>query len=128
MSHLLTDTIDAKTWAEEAIEQYKGGVYGQLFPGVIWTDARAADGSLLVEADPDLLLRTLARESMPLLNGHDPGRPIGHVLQAARFQGPQGQQFVAATSPHLSSASYQSCHLTWRLRLPVIPAKCLGPG
>ena len=33
---------------------------------------------------------------MPLLRDHDPGRPIGHVLEAARFQAPQGEQFVAA--------------------------------
>lgn len=96
MTHLLTDTIEAKTWVEEAIAQHEGGVYGVLVPGVIWTDARAADGSLLVEADPDSLLRALARESLPLFNGHDPGRPVGHVLKAARFQAPQGQQFVAA--------------------------------
>lgn len=96
MPNLLSDTIEANTWAREAIARHIGGIYGELVPGVIWTDARAEDGSLLVEADPRLLVHLLEREPLPLMQGHDPGRPIGHVLEAALFQAPHGEQFVAA--------------------------------
>ncbi|WP_225043082.1 hypothetical protein [Xanthomonas campestris] len=96
MSHLLTETPEARLWAQEATARHEGGIYGLIAAGVIWTDARAADGSLLVEASPDSLLRALALKPLQLLHNHDPGRPIGHVLEAAAFQAEQGQRFIAA--------------------------------
>lgn len=96
MPNLLSDTSEANAWAIEAIARHMGNIYGELVPGVIWTDARAKDGSLLVEGDPESLLRALRREPIPLMHGHDPGRPIGYVLEAAQFQTPHGERFVAA--------------------------------
>jgi len=96
MSQLLTDTIEAQQWAQEAIARHKNGIYGEVVSGVIWSDTRDADGQLKVEAAPDALLNALEQRPMPLLRDHDPGRPIGHVLEAACFQSPQGQHFVAA--------------------------------
>lgn len=78
------------------MSRHDGGTYGELRAGVIWTDARAADGSLLVEAHPSSLVRALHHRPVPLLRDHDPGRPVGDVLEAESFVGPQGQQFVAA--------------------------------
>ncbi|MDV2452474.1 hypothetical protein [Xanthomonas hortorum] len=96
MSDLLTDTLEARLWAHGATARHEGGIYGLIAAGVIWTDARAADGSLIVEASPDSLLRALALEPLQLLHNHDPGRPICHVLEAAAFQAQEGQRFVAA--------------------------------
>ncbi|NIJ73415.1 MULTISPECIES: hypothetical protein [unclassified Xanthomonas] len=96
MSNLLAGTVEAQVWVQSAITRHGGGIYGQLVPGVIWTDARAADGSLLVEAHPASLLNALTRDPIPLLRDHDPGRPVGDVLEAASFVGPQGERFVVA--------------------------------
>ncbi|MEN5040419.1 MULTISPECIES: hypothetical protein [Stenotrophomonas] len=100
MAQLLNDTIEAQLWAQDAITRLKGGNYGELVAGVVWTDARAEDGSLLVEAEPETMLRVLAREPLPILHGHDPGRPVGNVLEAALFQAPTGERFVAAILGH----------------------------
>lgn len=50
MSDLLTDTLEARLWAHGATARHEGGIYGLIAAGVIWTDARAADGSLILEA------------------------------------------------------------------------------
>lgn len=96
MSNLLTDTVEARAWVEGAVARHMGGIYLKLVPGVIWTDARAADGTLLVEAHPAALLAALRREPIPLLRDHDPGLPVGDVLEAASFVGPNGERFVVA--------------------------------
>ncbi|MDE2249074.1 MAG: hypothetical protein KGM46_04495 [Pseudomonadota bacterium] len=108
MSQLLVDTIEAQQWAQEAIARHREGIYGEVVSGVIWSDARGADGQLLVEADPDALLKVLEQRPMPLLRDHDPGRPIGHVLDAARFQSPQGQHFVVAVLGYYTRATVQT--------------------
>lgn len=96
MSNLITDTPEALLWVEAEMSRHDLGIYGHLKPGVIWTDARAADGSLLVEASPSSLVSAFHLKRNPLLRDHDPGRPVGDVLDAASFVGPLGQQFVVA--------------------------------
>lgn len=96
MPDLLNDTNEAQRWAKEAIERQESGLYGQIVSAVVWTDARGEDGSLLVEADPQSILSTLRRQRLPLLLNHDPGRPMGQVLEAEYFEAPDGQTFVAA--------------------------------
>lgn len=96
MPDLLNDTHDAQRWAKEAIERQESGLYAQIVSGVVWTDARSEDGSLLVEANPQSILSTLRRQRLPLLLNHDPGRPMGQVLEAEYFEAPDGQAFVVA--------------------------------
>jgi len=96
MPDLLNDTHEAQRWAKEAIERQESGLYAQIVSGVVWTDAGSEDGSLLVEANPQSILSTLRQQRLPLLLNHDPGRPMGQVLEAEYFEAPDGQAFVVA--------------------------------
>ncbi|MEN5365629.1 hypothetical protein ABE571_04425 [Stenotrophomonas sp. TWI273] len=95
MSSLLNESYEAQTWAQEAIKRHPDGIHGKIIAGVAWTDARAEDGALLVEGDPDVMLEKLQTGRIPLMKGHDPGRPMGNVLDAALFQTTRGERFIA---------------------------------
>lgn len=96
MANLINNTHAAKKWVEETIQRHSDGIFGKLVPGVIWSDARDVNGRPLVDVDPNALIAKIAQSPMVLLHNHDPGRPIGQVLDAARFSDPEGKQFVAA--------------------------------
>ncbi len=74
MSDLLT-TPEAKEWIKSATERYAGGIFGQLKPAVIWSDARGPDGRLLVAADPAVLAGRINSIPHVVLHNHDPGKP-----------------------------------------------------
>lgn len=96
MANLINDTDAARNWVEETIQRHSDGVFGKLASAVIWSDARDANGRPLVDVDPNALVTEIAESPMVLLHNHDPGRPIGEVLDAASFSDPEGKQFVAA--------------------------------
>ncbi len=95
MSSLLNESDEAQSWTKDAIKRHENGIHGRVIAGVAWTDARAEDGSLLVEGDPNVMLKNLQNGQIPLMNGHDPGRPVGNVLDAALFQTTRGERFIA---------------------------------
>jgi hypothetical protein len=96
MSDLLNETPAACDWATGAIRRHSGGVFGKLVPAVIWSDARGDDGEPLVPVDPVGLVARINRHPHILLHNHDPGRPIGQVLEAANFETESGGKFVVA--------------------------------
>lgn len=102
MPDLLNSTSVAQQWVDEAIERQEPGLYSHVVSAVVWTDARGEDGSLLVEADPQAVLNTLRRQRLPLLLNHDPGKPMGQVLEAEYFESPDGQKFIAAVIGYYS--------------------------
>jgi hypothetical protein len=96
MPNLLNETPAAREWADSAIQRHAGGIFGELKPGVIWSDARGSDGELLVQADPVDLAAKINNDPLIVLHTHDPGRPLGQVLKAAHFQTEGGSDFVVA--------------------------------
>jgi hypothetical protein len=94
MSNLL-DLPNARAWAKDAIERHSDGIFGKIVPSVIWTDARGEDGQLIVEVDPSELVNGINKNPYMLLHNHDPGRPIGRVIESAMFESGSGT-FVAA--------------------------------
>ena len=96
MSVLLNETPAAGEWVDIATRRCSGHIFGSLAPAVVWSDARGDDGELLVPADPVELASAINGTPHALLNGHDPGKPIGQVLEAAHFETESGVKFVAA--------------------------------
>lgn len=96
MSDLLDKTAAAQEWLERAAQHHSDNVFGRLVPAVIWSDARAENGQPLVPVDPVQLVAQINRNPHILLNNHDPGRPIGQVLEAANFETETGKKFIAA--------------------------------
>lgn len=96
MSDIFRENPEALKWAEETKQRYSGGTFGKLVRAVIWTDDRDATGQLLVPADPQKLVAVMNSEPFILLEGHDPGRPKGQLLESALFEGAEGRKFVVA--------------------------------
>jgi hypothetical protein len=96
MSVLLNETPAASEWVDIAARRHSGRIFGSLVPAVVWSDARGDDGELLVPADPVELASAINGTPHALFNGHDPGKPIGQVLEAANFETESGTKFVAA--------------------------------
>jgi hypothetical protein len=97
MSLLIDETPDAAVWVERTL----GGVpmaesLGRLASAVIWTDSYLQDGEPIGGNDPSPIVDEINEQGLPLLHGHDPGRPAGRFIAAHAFTSPGGIQFVAA--------------------------------
>jgi len=95
MSSLLNDPT-ARTWAEEAMQRHSEKHFGRIASAVIWSNERGDDGELLVAADPSVLVHRINDGGQILLHDHDPGKPLGRVIEAADFMNKDGTHFVAA--------------------------------
>lgn len=95
MSELLR-TPAANYWIESAIKRHEGGIFGTCKPAVIWTDDEDDNGKLILQIDPLSLVQSINASSQILLNNHDPGRPLGQVIESAQFADDTGRVFVAA--------------------------------
>jgi hypothetical protein len=95
MSDLL-NTPAARNWVDDAISRHSMGIFGKLRAAAIWSDARGDDGKLLVPIDPIELVDHINNSPIILLHNHDPGKPIGQVLESANFKSESGERFIAA--------------------------------
>jgi hypothetical protein len=94
---LVDDCPEAEAWIDTAVAAHQAtGIYGRLAGSVVWSDHHGADGKAILPLDPAELVAKINVEAFPLLHEHDPGRPIGKVLEAAHFKTRTGQRFVAA--------------------------------
>ncbi|WP_449438630.1 hypothetical protein [Pseudomonas migulae] len=96
MSDLMQDTPAALRWAEEAERRHAPGKFGEIVRAVVWTDARDANGNLLVDVDPARLAAQINSNPFTLLHNHDPGLPKGKILESEWFESGGGLKFVAA--------------------------------
>jgi hypothetical protein len=97
MPALISETPEAGAWIDEAkLACAEIGAFGKIMPSVIWSDAVGLDGQMLVPIEPEALVADIRANSYPLLKGHDPGFPIGEILDAAVFTNPRGTRFIAA--------------------------------
>ena len=97
MSLLIDETPDAAVWVQRTL----GGVpmaesLGRLASAVIWTDSYLQDGEPIGGNDPSPIVDEINEQGLPLLHGHDPGRPAGRFIAAHAFTSQDGTQFVAA--------------------------------
>ncbi|MEM5316534.1 hypothetical protein [Paraburkholderia sp. JHI869] len=85
-----------RQWIADTLKRYANGIFGELRPALIWTDSRDGSGELIVPVDPEALVNRINAEPHILLHDHDPGAPIGQVLESAHFRTDTGRQFVTA--------------------------------
>jgi hypothetical protein len=86
----------AQEWVKSTIQRHSTGIFGQVTPAVIWSDARGSDGELLVPVDPATLVVRINTLPHMVLHNHDPGKPKGQVLEAQSFVSAHGDRFVVA--------------------------------
>ncbi|MFD1007122.1 hypothetical protein [Oceanisphaera ostreae] len=95
MSHLL-ETPSAYEWIKSAVSRHSNNIFGKIVPAVVWIDAQDENGNMLVPLEPSELVSEINSEPYVLLNGHDPGKPIGQVIEGKLFVNQDGIRFVAA--------------------------------
>lgn len=95
MSDFLNTSI-CREWGVQAVLRHSSGIFGQIKFGVIWSDARDEEGNLLVSVDPIALVVEYNREPPVVLRGHDPGKPLGQLLECELLQSEDGRSFVVA--------------------------------
>jgi hypothetical protein len=97
MANLIPETPEAAAWIDKAkLASAEIGAFGKTTPSVIWSDAVGPDGQMLVSIEPEALVADIRANGYPLLKGHDPGAPLGEVIDAAVFTSPDGTRFIAA--------------------------------
>lgn len=129
----LIETPAARDWASGTIRRHSKGIFGKLVPAVIWSDARADDGELLVPVDPVDLVARINGKPHILLHNHDPGKPKGQVLEAANFEAEDGRRFVMAVLGYYAGGEvldFRALELDTKApsmtpaTLPVLPNDC----
>jgi hypothetical protein len=94
---LLVQTPEAVAWQNKNVDFHRAeGHFGEVRGGVVWSSAKDADGNLIVDIDPQVLVNEIKLDKFPLLLQHDPGHPLGKILDAELFIARSGEQFVAA--------------------------------
>ena len=97
MSDLIAETAEANDWILRVKAEYSNsGVFGRLAGSVIWSDETDLNRELLVPIDPLAVVADINENGFSLLKGHDPGSPLGRVLNAAIFTSPKGTKFISA--------------------------------
>lgn len=97
MTSLLESHTECMRWVEAEREALIGSsAYGKIESAVVWTEKGALSAGLLGEVDPKEIVDEINEEGMPLLYGHDPGRPVGRFLAAKFFKNSDGEAFIVA--------------------------------
>ena len=97
MSYLIDESSDASAWVERSLGALSGGKnIGRLASAVLWTDSYLENGEPIGGSDPSTIVNEVNEQGLPLLHGHDPGRPAGRIVAAHAFRSPSGTRFVAA--------------------------------
>lgn len=96
MSDLISEHPDALAWVK-AQEQIHADDrrFGSFVAGVLWIDEPGPDGEPIGGHDPQPLLAEINETGWPVLDQHDPGRPLGRVLAAKLFRPENGVAFAA---------------------------------
>lgn len=106
VSDLIQDSPNAQIWIEAAIEKYTNlGAYDRIASAVVWSDAVGDNGELILPVDPEEIVLMINRAHLPLLDGHDPGRPLGQILESSYFTSQAGRCFVAAVLGYYGQAN-----------------------
>ena len=109
MSRLIDETPDATAWVERTLGGLsKAESLGRLATAVLWTDCYLQDGEPIGGNDPSLIVDEINEQGLPLLHGHDPGRPAGQVIAAHAFTSPGGTRFVAAILAYYEPSNLKS--------------------
>jgi hypothetical protein len=111
MAHLIEETSDAAAWVQEHFSvPPRAESLGRLLSAVIWTDSHWQDGEPIGGDDPAVVVNEINEQGLPLLHGHDPGRPAGRIIAARAFTSPSGVRFVATIlayyTPELALSFY----------------------
>lgn len=95
MSAFLDNQV-VRDWVECAMKQHTSKNFGTLKSGVIWTNKKNKNGSLVVPLNPIDMVNEINSTPWIILNGHDPGCPVGQIIQSAYFELKDGVEIIAA--------------------------------
>ena len=97
MAFLIDETPEANSWVEKQFAPPASDHrVGRLTSAVIWSDSHLENVEPIGGNDPTPLVQEINDRGLPLLHGHDPGRPAGRVIAARSFTSPSGTRFIAA--------------------------------
>ncbi|RJK68113.1 hypothetical protein CMV60_05715 [Serratia marcescens] len=85
-----------RNWIEASKKRHSASVFGEIKFSVVWTDKKDECGHLLVPVDPINLVAQINASPFILLNSHDPGKPLGQVIECASFESKDGENFIVA--------------------------------
>lgn len=109
MPSLIDETPDASTWVERQLtEMAKGNNHWRLVSAVLWTDDYLESGEPIGGSDPSSIVNEINDQGLPLLHGHDPGRPAGRVIAARAFTSPSSTRFIGAILAYYEPESISS--------------------
>lgn len=98
----LLNNPTARDWIDNIFKNHSNKIFGELKSAIIWTDAKDENGHLLVPIDPISLVKEINTSPFILLNGHDPGKPLGQIIESAYFENENGEKFIAAVLGYYS--------------------------
>lgn len=108
MTNFLNESPVAIEWVKVAKSRHSEKKFGKLVSAVIWTDHKNDDGEPIVSVEPADLVFDINSDPYILLHNHDPGCPIGQVLEAEIFETKNGRVFVAAILGYFSGGDILS--------------------
>lgn len=110
MSDLFSSSPEALVWFNSVKAQHceRDSPFGRFVPGIFWVDEPGPDGEPIGGADPTPLVDEINDVGWPLLDNHDPGRPLGRVLAARVFTSPGGVKFAVQLTGLYDEASRRS--------------------
>lgn len=93
---LVDRTPEAGAWLDDTSSRFQAmGNYGKILIATLWSDEKGEDGKPVVDIDPDYIVIQICSGQFPLLLDHDPGHPLGRILEAKKFTTPDGVDFIA---------------------------------
>ncbi|GAA5103691.1 hypothetical protein GCM10023211_00350 [Orbus sasakiae] len=97
MSNFIKNTPEAQSWINKAILHHsQKGAFGKVISGIIWTNSKNDAGEIIVPVDPVELVNQINNDPFILLHSHDPGKPLGQVLESAYFENKFDEKFIVA--------------------------------
>ncbi|MDA7742594.1 hypothetical protein N8865_03180 [Francisellaceae bacterium] len=73
-------------WIEVKKTLHSNTIFGKIVGALLWTNESGEDGKPLINIDPEELVTNINQNPWPLLEGHDPGKIVGQVLEAKLFE------------------------------------------
>lgn len=95
MSNLLKNTATSE-WVDCLIKNNSNSIFGRLEPAIIWINTLNDHGELLIPINPFELVAEINSDPFLLLHEHDPGQPIGKIIESKVFDSKDGEKFIAA--------------------------------
>lgn len=96
MRDLISESPQARNWVDKLESESKNnGNFGAYVAGVGWIGETGPDGEPIGGSDPSYIVEEINSHGWPLIDNHDPGKPVGRVIRAKLCETADGKRFVA---------------------------------